>query len=157
MNDPLSQTSDVANGMLNPLTVANFTERYWAPDCQLVHPQTILKGQKAVYMAYKLWGHLNNGQGSWETAEICKHALTYSLCLRFAQVPACEYRRSVFPFVFQVPAVPPSMVACDFSQTECMLEILSFLSQLSMETWSCYMGPLCVTCSAYCVFGCTGT
>lgn len=71
MNDPKSQAGKVANGMLNPVTVAEFTERYWTDDCQLVHPQMWLKGQKAVYMAYKLWGLLNRGKASWETSELC--------------------------------------------------------------------------------------
>ncbi len=72
MNDPKSEAGKVANGMLNPLTVAEYTERYWAEDCQLVHPQMWLKGPKAVYMAYKLWGLLNRGKASWETSELCK-------------------------------------------------------------------------------------
>lgn len=70
MNDPKSQAGKVANGMLNPVTVAEFTERYWTDDCQLVHPQMWLKGHKAVYMAYKLWGLLNRGKASWETSEL---------------------------------------------------------------------------------------
>lgn len=70
MDDPISQAGDVANGMLDPLTVANFTEKYWTQDCRLVHPQMCFKGQKAVYMAYKLWGVLNSGKARWKTSDI---------------------------------------------------------------------------------------
>ena len=70
MDDPQMQAGKVANGMLKPVTVAAFTEK-WTEDCQLVHPQMWLKGPKAVYMAYKLWGLLNRGKASWETSELC--------------------------------------------------------------------------------------
>jgi len=54
-------------GMLNPLTVVDVTR---AEDCQLVHPQMWLKGTKAAYMAYKLWGLLNRGKASWEASQL---------------------------------------------------------------------------------------
>lgn len=89
MDDPQLQAGKVANGMLNPVTVAAFTERYWTEDCQLVHPQMWLKGPKAVYMAYKLWGLLNRGKASWETSELCMCFLPNSV--RWGDVPLTTF------------------------------------------------------------------